>query len=542
MIHTIPLRDLFPGRSLYADCWEGRKAFRSLVPRYFRDPGAFAAQHALLSGRRYDRGTLLEVLTSQNAAFGCGPRAMEAIGRLADPASTVVIGGQQAGLFGGPLYTVHKALTILALAARLEKELGAPVVPVFWIASEDSDLAEVDRALVTDRDGRLRTVRLAGDEGAKLPVSLVRLGPDIRSALEELAGALPESASALEVLDGLRAAYAPGRTYPQAFGAWMAWLFRDRGLVLVDPSDARLKRIALPLFTREVAEKSPVSAAVIEQTGRLAAEGYPAQVELRPGLLTLFYQNPSRDAVAVRDDGYELRTSGRRFSAGELAGLLGASPESFGPNAVLRPLFQDTLFPTVSVVLGPAELAYFTQLTLAYERMGIPMPVLFPRASLTLVEPRMERLLAKYGISLGEILARGGRVIDDIVKREIPGALLERLADGRRTAGAAWQGIVAHIDRLDPTLKRTAELAAGRSARQFEFVEKKITKAARRKNEILRGQVERLVASLAPGGGLQERSLSALPFLASFGRGVLDDAARAIDLFAPEHRGVVIEP
>ncbi|HUI72388.1 MAG TPA: bacillithiol biosynthesis cysteine-adding enzyme BshC [Spirochaetia bacterium] len=541
MIHAIPLRELLSEGSLVLDCWEGSEKFRSLVPRWFRDPRVFAEQRDELEARHYDRATLRSVLDAQNRRFGAAPAAVANVARLSDPRALVVIGGQQAGLFGGPLYTAHKAMTVLTLAMRLETQLGQPVIPVFWIASEDSDLAEVDRATVIDRDGQLRELRLPGDENAKLPVSHVRLGEEIGGLFSELSAALPESDFVPDILASLRAAYAPGRTYPAAFGAWMAWLFSDKGLVLVDPSEPGLKRIALPLFEREVSEKSPVSRAMLVQTQLLQQAGYPAQIELRDGMLTLFYQSPAREAIAVRDDGFELRASARRFSNGDLTALIRERPEQFSPNAALRPLFQDSLFPTLAMVPGPSELAYWAQLPLAYRAMGIPMPVLVPRSSLTLVEPRYQRLMDKHQVSLKDIVSRGARVIDDIVRREIPQTLVSELGEGQKQVEDIWRSLTQHIERLDSTLRQTAELAAARSSRQFGFMDKKITQAARRKDEILRGQVERMAAALAPHGELQERTLTVLPFLARYGSRVVDQALGAIEPFAPEHRGVVID-
>jgi bacillithiol biosynthesis cysteine-adding enzyme BshC len=439
-------------------------------------------------------------------------------------------------------------VTILLLAARLEADLGRPVVPVFWIASEDSDLAEVDHALITDQNGELREISLrgasqpgAGTEG-KLPVSRVRLGEGIGEAIEALESALPVTAFSPDVLDALRSAYAPGRSFPQAFGRLMSSLFSRQGLVLVDPSDSRLKRIALPLFRREIEERSPVSAAVREQSQRLLGAGYAAQIELREDMLTLFHQDPAREAVAVSGDGFLLKGSGRSLSARDLIGALEKDPDSFSPNAALRPLYQDTLFPSAAAVLGPSELAYFTQLTIAYERMGIPMPILFPRASITLVEPKIGKSLAKYRLTLGEVLRRGAALIDEILKREIPPALTAHLADGRLQVQRIWGDLAKEIARLDPTLRQTAELATGASLKQFEFIEKKITQAAKKKDEILRGQVQRMLASLFPRSGLQERALNILPFLARYGMRVLEEESRAIDIFAPVHHCVEIEP
>jgi bacillithiol synthase len=542
MVHGIPLRELSSSSHLLTDFWEARQDIRSLVPRHFREESALDEQARLLRAAHYDRPTVSAVLREQNERFGAGPRARERIDRLADPSSLVVIGGQQAGLFGGPLYTIHKALTILSLARRYEEQLGCPVIPVFWIASEDSDLAEIDHAYILDKEGLLRELRMPGLPQAKIPVSRVRLGDGLSPLFEELAAHLPDGGYREQTISDLRMAYTPGRTYPQAFGAWMAHLFQDQGLVIVDPSDDRLKRLALPLFKREIEEKSPVTEAVLEQTDRLVHAGYHPQIELRRGFLTLFHQDPTRDAIIVSERGFELKSSGRRFAAQELASLIAESPGSFTPNATLRPLFQDTIFPTLAVVLGPAELAYFSQLTLAYQRMGIIMPLMFPRASLTLVDAKIDALRARLDVRLEEVMERGEHIIDDVLKRQVPASLDKRIGDGRVAVADTWRGIVSEIDALDPTLHRTAVLGSARALRQFDFIEKKIAQAARRKNTLLRAQVQRLASALAPKGKLQERVLCALPFLSRYGTRIIATAAEAVDPFAPEHRAVVVNP
>jgi bacillithiol biosynthesis cysteine-adding enzyme BshC len=547
MAHSFPLGQLHPPGSLYLDCWSAAPRFTALVPRPFGDPSSFIQQAGALDARRYDRQTLRQVLREQNQGFSAGPEAMGQIERIADPRALVVIGGQQAGLFSGPLYTVHKAVTVLLLAARIEQSLGRPVIPVFWIASEDSDLAEVDHAVITDQNGALRELSLrevspSGRPDAGLPVSRVRLGARIGAALDSLEAALPATELSREIMGSLRSAYASGSSYPQAFGRLLCSLFSGQGLVLVDPSDIRLKRIALPLFRREIEEKSPVSAAVRQQSARLREAGYSVQIELREDMLTLFHQDPGREAIALAGDGAILKASGRRFGLRELAGALEQSPERFSPNAALRPLYQDTLFPTVAAVLGPSELAYFSQLTIAYERMGIPMPVLFPRASITLIDPKTAKSLAKLGLTVEQVIGQGGKLVDDLLKREIPPALTALLADGRRQVERIWGEIAAEVGRLETTLRPTAELAKAASLKRFQFIEKKITRAAKRKNETLTSQAERLLAALFPRGGLQERTLNVLPFLARYGMRALQEECRAIDISAPLHHCVEIEP
>jgi len=543
MPHSVPLREIYRGTSLVADYWEAKRRIADLLPRHFLDHSACRNLAEQLDGRGYERSAVAAVLEEQNRALGAGADSLAAARRLLDPRALVVVGGQQAGLFGGPLYTLHKALTVLALARQLEADLGRPVVPVFWIASDDHDLAEVARAWATDADGRLRELPLPGHLAAaaanRLPLSRGARGADVEAALASLAAILPRTPFAAEVLAALRASWRPMATFPAAFGEWMHRLLAGTGIVTVDPSDARLKRLGAPLFAREIESRGAVGSAVAEQTARLAAAGYPAQIDVREGMLTLFFHDPGRTAIELAAGGPRL-AGGRTFAPGELERVLEQEPERFSPNAALRPLFQDAIFPTVAMVLGPAELAYCAQLALAYERFGIPMPVLFPRASLTLIEPHVARIMAARGLDLGEAIALGARLPSEVSRRAIPEGLAARIGDARSTVAAAWAGLVDDIDRLDHSLRRTAELAAAYSALRFDVVQKKTARAMLRRDGEVARQAAALEAALAPRGGLQERTLCPAAFAARWGIGFAGIVARGMDIWRPEHQGVTL--
>jgi bacillithiol biosynthesis cysteine-adding enzyme BshC len=543
MPYSVPLRDIIHGTSVVVDCWEATPRLLDLLPRHFLDRASYGALAGVLHGRRYDRPTVATVLEEQNRALGAGEASLTAARRLRDPRALVVIGGQQAGLFGGPLYTLHKALTVLALARHLEADLRCPVVPLFWIASDDHDLAEVARTWTTDPDGRLREIglaaHLAAAAGNRLPVSQIALGGEVGAALEQAAAALAGAGSGAEVLAALSEAYRPETTFSAAFGRWLHRLLAGTGIVTIDPADARLKRLGAPLFAREIAEPGIVGRAVAEQTARLAAAGYPAQIDVREGMLTLFLHEPGRIAIETADGGLRL-SGGRRLRGGELERILEREPERFSPNAALRPLFQDTLLPTVAMVLGPAELAYCTQLRLAYERLDVPMPVLFPRASLTVVEPRIERLMRAHGLSFGEAISLGTRLASEVSRRAIPEALASRIDAARSSIAAAYGGLVDDVDRLDHSLRRTVELQAAYSARRLDIVEKKAARAMLRRDAEVGRQAAALAGALAPRGGLQERTLCPVAFAARGGMDVAARIAHGMDIWRPMHQGITV--
>ncbi len=542
MSPAVPLRDLLHGPSILADYWEGTPALRELLPRHFLDADSFTSLAPVLQRRSYQRVAVSAALERQNRALGADEAALAAARRLADPRALVVIGGQQAGLLGGPLYTLHKALTIRALAAELERGLGCPVVPLFWIASDDHDLAEVSRTWLTGADGRLCEVALSAHQAAaaasKVPVSTVRLGPGIATALRDAAAALGGGARAREAMEAAREAWREDATFPEAFGRWMHLLLAGLGVALVDPADPELKRLGLAPMRREVAGRGLLATAVREQTVRLAAAGYRGQIEMHDGMLGLFAHLPGRTAIVVREHGFEAKDGGGRWSDAELADALEREPARFSPNAALRPLVQDALFPTVAFVLGPAETAYAAQLTLAYERFDIPMPVLFPRASLTLVESPIARLLGKRGLSLAEVISLGDRLATELSRRSLPAGLEARIAAARGSFEGAWREIGAEVLRVDPTLARTAGLAARRSLQQLEFIEGKAARGLKRRDGELRGQAARLAAALAPRGGLQERAVCPLPFVARHGFGLAKTVLGAIDIHRGEHQEV----
>ncbi len=337
----------------------------------------------------------------------------------------------------------------------------------------------------------------------------------------------------------MREAYRPEATYPAAFGRWLHRLLAGTGIVTIDPADARLKRLGAPLFAREITEPGIVGRAVAEQTARLAAAGYPAQIDVRDGMLTLFLHEPGRVAIEADDGGLRL-SGGRRLGHGELERILEREPERFSPNAALRPLFQDTLLPTVAMVLGPAELAYCVQLRLAYERLGVPMPVLFPRASLTVIEPRIERYLHARALSLGEAIALGARLPAEVSRRAIPEGLAARIGVARSTIAAAYEGLVGDVDRLDHSLRRTVELQAAYSALRLDIVEKKTARAMLRRDAEVARQAAALAAALVPRGGLQERTLCPVPFAARWGMDFAARIALGMDIWKPEHRGIAV--
>jgi bacillithiol biosynthesis cysteine-adding enzyme BshC len=507
----------------------------------FREPSAFERQTERVRSRRIARGDLAAVLSEQNGRYGCGPETLGAIGRLVRDEACAVVTGQQVGLFSGPLYTIYKALTAIKLADSLNSRGLGSFVPVFWLASDDHDLAEIDHIALMDKDNRLGEIRCpTPSHESKVPVSNVPLSPDIGDCLEQLKDMTPDTEFKADILNSLGEAYQPGRSYVEAFARWMTRLFGSRGLIFLDPSHPRLKELAKEVFAREIAQGSAATPPVLAASRKLNEAGYESQVQLHEGMLNLFYAE--RERRSVRWDGrvFEIRDPGETRSKGDLVALANEKPFLFSPNVLLRPIYQDTLLPTVAYIGGPSEIAYFGQLKGVYEAFGLPMPVIYPRKSVTIVERKIDRILAKYHLEVPDLWGGADGIIRRLGESGIPEALALALSHAASRAEQDFEPIIRDAAAFEPTLKESARLARGKIAQQFRFLEKKIVQAAKKQNDIEVGQVRKAEDHLYPKGQLQERVFNVVPYLLKYGPALVDRLDEAIDLDTYGHQVLTI--
>jgi len=506
--------------------------FSSLVREYVHDFGHLSSyyarnprvdsEYATLAGlcgdRDYRRADLRAMLLAQQAAWDAPPVVRQRIDELCTPRGLAVCTGQQTGLFGGPLFTVYKALTTVALADRLQQTLRCPVVPLFWMASEDHDVAEADHVHVADRSGALIQVRHTAWRSSDgfMPANL-RLGPAIQETLERLRTLLPVTEFSDAVYDALVRAYAPDRTLSHAFAHWMTHLFGETGLVLVDAADPNLKRLAAGVFRREVEEAPRTSAAILDVSQALRASGYPAQIEARPDGVNCFLLQGGRRALARDAAGFRFRDTGEAIPSAALHRMAQESPERFSPNVALRPVVQDTLFPTLAYVAGPGELAYFAQLRPVYAAFDVPMPVIVPRATLSLLEPRIAQLLTRFRLGLQDLTAEPEQLASRILRSQLPPDLGATLAAARQGVDEIFRQVGEAVAAVDPTLKATAGQTSGHIKGHLDQLEKKAVQALKRREADTGQQLQRLRDALMPGGKLQERVYPVLPYLAKYG-------------------------
>ncbi|OZC01771.1 bacillithiol biosynthesis cysteine-adding enzyme BshC [Rubricoccus marinus] len=493
------------------------------------------------------RDALADALLAQADARGADGAAQTNIERLRDPRTVAVLTGQQLGLFGGPLYTVWKALGAVVTARRVARETGRPVVPVFWLAGEDHDLDEVRSTAVSSGETVRRVRYGTADPNNREPVGRKRLEAEpLAEALAQMERALPEGPYRNEVLDLLREAWTPGRLWRDAFWDTLQALTRGTGLVFVSPDDPAIKALAADLFAREAEDPQATLDALQSASDALVEAGYHAQIQ--PGPLNLFWlrgderlaldPDASGDPNTGAASGAIGRGTAHRIS--DLAVFARETPEALSPNVVLRPVLQDVLFPTVAYIAGPGETAYFAQLKGVYERFGVPMPAIVPRLSVSLVEPGVRKVLDRYGLDLPDL--KGG--IDAHWKRlaqeaQTAGAHAASGADLPAQFAAAREAADAELARLtdlaadlNPSLRAAGEAAQARVHKALARLETKTVRVQKRQHDDIRKRLARAHAALWPGGSLQERAANPFAFAVRLG---LDGFAQIADALDAQH-------
>jgi len=444
----------------------------------------------------------------------------------------IVTTGQQPGLFTGPLYTIYKALAAVRLAEALERALGRPVLPVYWIASDDHDWAEANHTFVLDRANNLHRITL--DAPADAPPASMRnrlLGVEVEVALNEFTQHLPTTEFAGALLDFLRECYRPGKSVAGAFGEVLTGLLAPFGMGFVDGGSPDLKKAASDLMARELDASAEHEALLARRTAELEAVGYHAQVPVLEGATNVCYEDEAGRERLYRDDGgFILRGSGRRFGRDELLALLAESPERFSANVALRPVVESAVLPTVCYVAGPGELSYFGQIGPLFDAHGIGMPVVFPRFSVTLIEPKVRKVLDKFGVEVDDFRQPIHELAGRVVRAELPAEVTEAIAALRRQLTEGYDRLVRATQGIDPTLKGPLEKARNAGHMQLAEVEKKIVHHMKQQNELGLDQLEKARANLYPDGAPQERVLNVYQFLVRYGSELLDAVADRMEV------------
>jgi bacillithiol biosynthesis cysteine-adding enzyme BshC len=510
------------------------KLFADLIYHYDRVSDLYSHRpndiQALEAAGRLDfpddrRAALIDALSPLNAGN-------PSLAALAKPGAVAIVTGQQVGLFSGPAYSVYKALTAIKIARELSNR-GTPAVPVFWIATEDHDFAEIDHVWVFGPDRQPVKIRVgaAADAGLK-PVGGIAIEDFPIGELRAALSGLPFADDALAMVER---AWQPGHTMGAAFARFIKELFAPYGLLVIDPMEPALRRIAAPLLKEAVERMPELTDALMARSKELVSRGYHAQVLVDKNTSLVFLLADGRRLALRRSNG-DFAGPERRFTAAELT----ARGADLSPNALLRPVMQDYLLPTAAYVGGPAELAYLAQSQVLYGKLLGRQPAAFPRACFTLVDSRSHKRMMRYGLGPVDLFSGEQALRDTIAARLVPERLRSRLDDTKGAFAKALDALKADLDRFDPTLVS----ALGTSRRKIEY---QMGKIARKTAAQIMARDEQAVRDaralnglVFPEKHLQERFYSIVPFLAEFGPGLVDELYSAVRVECPDHQFVVV--
>src|SRR5579859_491487 len=488
----------------------------SSVKQFYAHPPNLEAVKQVAASLDYPaerRREVAAILGEQNSAWGASAATRSHLERLGRGA-VAVVSGQQVGLFGGPAYAVYKALTAIRVAEELS-QAGIPAVPIFWMATEDHDLDEVRHVSWFD-SGKLVKFELPADAlAAGQPVGRVQLGPaileNVKNAAELLSGPGSETLSQI-----LRQSYQPGDTYGSAFGKLFAQMFAEQGLILLDPLDARLHRVAAPLYKKAIEDRDVLNEKLLQRGKELESAGYDVQVKVTARSTLLFtIRDGVRQPVVASNS--HLQSGDASWTREEALRLADASPETFSANALFRPVVQDYLLPTAAYLGGPAEIAYFAQSSVIYAHMLGRMPVILPRAGFTILDAKAEKLLQKYGLCIENLWAGPQELRRKMESVSVPDGLAENFDRDKAQVESTLAELGAQIEKLDATLAGAVDTARNKISFQLEKLRRKTGRSLDKKSGLLAEHERFLENLLYPDKQLQSRELCFLPFLARWG-------------------------
>ncbi len=503
----------------------------------YQDDKSYLKVLSEIDKRTYPRGELVSILKKQNRKYGGTHQTLQSIERLKEADSCAIFTGQQVGILGGPLYTLYKAISIIKLSKALSQKYKRAFIPVFWMSSFDNDFDEVKWVGLIDKKNNLLRINykpLRAPSGES--VSKILLDEKINETIDEIEQTLADTEFKEKVFEKVRSSYREGESLTTAFGRWLTCLLGKFGLVIMDPAGQDFRRLAIPVFLREV-EEAGESTQILRETGeKLKLLGYHQQVHKVAHSINIFLDKEKRRRICYRCQSFVMNGTNKKMNKDELEGIIKDTSEKISPNVILKTVVQSYLFPTSVYLGGPGEVSYYAQVKNIFEYFDVPMPIIYPRSSLTLIEDKIDAVLGKHSLSLAEIFGDIEKVVNSVMRETFPDQLEEKLDKIRKETKERLGSSLNEISGFDSTLEKTVEHSKTRIDFELKKLKEKLFQAHKKKNKILRDQIYKVKNNLFLEDKLQERMISIVFFLAKYGFDFIDTLYDSMDINAQDHQ------
>lgn len=468
-----------------------------------------------------DRERVVECLTRYNEHIGNTSETIGSISKLLQPETLVIVGGQQTGLFGGPLLVIYKAITLIQAAKDASIRLKRTVLPLFWMAGEDHDFAEVNHIHILNPQADIDIIKIESTTEVRTSVSRMQID-QWEQAIKQLGDTLQQTEFKAMLLDKLSEIGKDSQSLVDFFGKWMVWLFGEHGLILLNSDDVELRKCEGAMFLRFLEEQQPLNQALYEAAEKITNSGYVVQAELTANNANLFVFMEDGERVLLQWDGelFSDKKKERMFSKEQLAEWLIDTPERFSNNVMTRPLMQDYLFPVLGTVLGSSEIAYWALTRSAFETFGMQMPILLPRLEFTLIEGTTKKHMDKYGLSFETAVGDYESWKRNWLAEQDELGLEASFAVVKEQFANSYDPLLKTIAGINLGLLKLGETNKQKIIEQIQFLEARAVEANLAQFEAALRQLGKIRLLLLPFGKPQERVYNMIAYLNKYGTGL----------------------
>jgi bacillithiol synthase len=485
-----------------------------------------------------DRSKLNSIISNQYKELNPSEKTSNNINMLKDGKTLAVVTGQQLGIIGGPLYTFYKIITAIKLSNYLSERYDEyNFIPIFWLEGDDHDFNEVRSINVIDENNEVAVINYddgVSDEEDRGSVGQIKINESINNFFEDLSKKLRDTEFKGDLLDKLKDFYKPGKSFKDAFKELIFWFFDAYGLVIFDPQNPEFKTLLKPVFKKEINDFRLHTEKLVNVSAKLE-EIYHAQVKVHP--VNMFYSNDEgRFLIEPVESEFRLKRKRKKFTHEEILENIEASPQNFSPNVLLRPICQDFILPTAFYIAGPSEIAYFAQVTPLYKMFEIESPIIYPRASLTIVEKNISSVLSKYELEVQDVFTDPEKLKTKIVKSISKVTLDEIFKDSSNKIEIAFDQLKEKLFEFDKTISDASSKYKQKIFNDLENLKGKALEAQKKKHETTLRQIDKVINSLYPHSNLQERELNFIYFAHKYGLDIFKHIFNELEINKFKHQ------